>query len=71
MPQANFGDELADTIGRILGRPVEKVFAAPRAGDIRDSWADISEARRLLGYEPSIGLEDGLRLTVDALLTAP
>jgi nucleoside-diphosphate-sugar epimerase len=61
-------NELADTIGRILGKPVERRHAAPRPGDIRASWADTSEARQLLGYEPRIGLEEGLRLTADALL---
>jgi UDP-N-acetylglucosamine/UDP-N-acetyl-alpha-D-glucosaminouronate 4-epimerase len=52
----------------ILDRPVEKVFAAQRAGDIRDSWADLSAARETLGYEPAVSLEDGLRLTCAALL---
>jgi UDP-glucose 4-epimerase len=58
---------LADTIGRILDRPVEKQHAEPRPGDVRDSWADVSAAERVLGYRPSIGLEDGLRLTIDSL----
>ena len=61
-------NELADTVGRILGKPVERRQAPPRPGDIRASWADTTEARRLLGYEPRIGLEEGLRLTADALL---
>jgi UDP-glucose 4-epimerase len=60
-------DSLADTIGAILGKPVEKEYLPARAGDVRDSWADVSEARRLLGFEPKIGLEEGLRRTVDAL----
>ena len=61
-------NHVAETIGRILDRPVEKEFAPSRAGDIRDSWADIGRARESFGWEPSIGLEDGLRLTVDTLV---
>ena len=61
-------NRVADTIGEILGRPVEKVFAPRRPGDIRDSWADLSAARETLGYEPSVSLEEGLRLTAYALL---
>jgi UDP-glucose 4-epimerase len=59
---------LADTIGSILGKPIDKRHEPERAGDIRDSWADISEAQRLLGFEPRIGLEEGLRTTAEFLL---
>jgi nucleoside-diphosphate-sugar epimerase len=58
---------LAETIGRILDRPVEKVYAEPRPGDVRDSWADISFAERVLGYRPSVDLEAGLRRTIEFL----
>ncbi|HKP18583.1 MAG TPA: NAD-dependent epimerase/dehydratase family protein [Gaiellaceae bacterium] len=58
---------IADTIGRILDRPVEKKFSAPRPGDIRDSWADLTAAREVLGYEPQVDLEEGLRRTVEFL----
>ena len=61
-------NQLADAIGRILGKPVEREFKPPRTGDIRDSWADIAAARETLGYEPRIDLEEGLRLTVEYLL---
>jgi UDP-glucose 4-epimerase len=60
-------NELAELIGTIVGRPVERMTAPQRAGDIRNSWADISAARETLGYEPSVGLEDGLRRTVEAI----
>jgi UDP-glucose 4-epimerase len=60
---------VADTIGRILGKPVEKLHGPPRPGDIRDSWADLTAARETLGFEPSITLEEGLRRTADALLS--
>jgi nucleoside-diphosphate-sugar epimerase len=60
-------NELADTIGRILDRPVEKVYAETRPGDVRDSWAEVGLAAEILGYRPTIGLEEGLRRTVDFL----
>ena len=56
-------NELADAIGAVLGKPVEKNYLPVRTGDVRDSWADVSEARRILGYESTIGLEDGIELT--------
>jgi UDP-glucose 4-epimerase len=61
-------NELADTVGRLLDKPVEREYRPPRPGDLRDSWADVSEARSVLGYEPRVSFEDGLRRTIDALL---
>jgi nucleoside-diphosphate-sugar epimerase len=61
-------NHVADLIGEILGKNVKKEHAPPRAGDIRDSWADITAAREAFGWEPSVGLEDGLRRTVGALI---
>jgi UDP-glucose 4-epimerase len=61
-------NQLADAIGRVLGKPVERRTEPPRPGDVRDSWADVSEARRVLGYEPSVPLEAGLERTASALL---
>jgi UDP-N-acetylglucosamine/UDP-N-acetyl-alpha-D-glucosaminouronate 4-epimerase len=61
-------NQVADTIGEILGKTVQKEAAPARAGDIRDSWADVRRARDVLGWVPSVGFEDGLRRTIDALL---
>jgi UDP-glucose 4-epimerase len=58
---------VAETIGRIVDKPVERVFAPPRPGDIRDSWADVTAAREVLGFEPSVDLEEGLRRVVEHL----
>ncbi len=41
------------------------VYAAPRSGDIRDSLADVRLAKELMGYEPLVGFEEGLRRTVE------
>jgi len=61
-------NQVADTIGSILGKPVEREFAPPRPGDIRDSWADVTAAREALGWQPTVGLEEGLRRTIAALV---
>jgi UDP-glucose 4-epimerase len=60
-------NRVADTIGEILGKPVERRHLPSRAGDIRNSWADLSKSERVLGYVPYVGLADGLRVTVEAL----
>ena len=61
-------NHVAETIGLILGKPVEKRFEPPRPGDIRDSWGDITAARETLGYEPQVDLATGLGLTADAIV---
>jgi len=61
-------NDLLDAIGGLLDKQVLRRDAEPRAGDIRDSFADVTAARETLGWEPRIGFEEGLRLTADALL---
>jgi UDP-N-acetylglucosamine/UDP-N-acetyl-alpha-D-glucosaminouronate 4-epimerase len=56
--------ELIQTLQIILKKDVAPVFAPTREGDVRDSQADIVKARSLLGFEPSVSFEDGLRRTV-------
>jgi UDP-glucose 4-epimerase len=58
-------NELLAAIGRIVGRTIEPVRAAPRAGDIRESVADIGRARVELGYEPKIALGEGLKRLIE------
>ena len=59
---------LADAIGALLGKPVTKAYESAREADVRASWADVAEAKRLLGFEPQIDFDDGLRRTADYLL---
>jgi len=56
---------LYSSIAEILGIDHPPVYREPRAGDIRDSLADISKAQRLLGYQPTHQFMDGLKVTVD------
>ena len=67
--QANV-NELADAIGEALGKAVDKQYLPLRTGDVRDSWADVSEAKRVLGYEAQVGLEEGLELVAEAFVAA-
>ena len=56
--------DLLASLNRILGTSVEPVLKPPRAGDVRDSLADISQTMSCLEYEPVISWEEGLERTV-------
>lgn len=62
--KTNLNDLLA-IVGRHAGTNVTANYAAGRAGDIRESVADISRARAELGYEPKVGVDEGLRRLVE------
>lgn len=49
---------------KALGKDVEPIFGPERAGDIRDSNADISKARALLGYDPEYDFAKGINLAI-------
>lgn len=57
-------NDLADQIMKAVGIKMEKVYENPRTGDIKDSLADISSAREMLGYEPKFDLNSGLLETI-------
>lgn len=56
-------NQVLAALGKVTGKPLQAQYDPPREGDIRDSQADISEARRYLGYEPQVGFQEGLELT--------
>ena len=58
-------NQLFKTIRNLAGSRVEPIYAAPRPGDVRDSQADIEKAHRLLGYQPQVSFDDGLKKTVE------
>jgi len=57
--------DLVAAINRVLGTTIEPIFDPPRAGDVRDSLADISLAREALGYRPAIDFDEGLRRSIE------
>jgi len=56
---------LLGLLNQFLDLNVQPAFAPPRAGDVRESQADITLARTLLGYEPQVDFQEGLRRSID------
>jgi nucleoside-diphosphate-sugar epimerase len=56
-------NETLRLLAKVSGKPARPRYDPPRAGDIRDSQADITLARTLLGYNPTVGFEEGLGRT--------
>lgn len=57
-------NDVLQVLSGIAGKKLDAEYVAPRSGDVRHSLADIERARRLLGYDPKVRFEEGLRETV-------
>jgi nucleoside-diphosphate-sugar epimerase len=57
-------NDLVRELNMLMGVSREPVYAEPRPGDIKHSFADISKARRVLGFDPGVNFKQGLRKTV-------
>jgi UDP-glucose 4-epimerase len=57
--------DLIAAINNVLGTHIEPVFADPRPGDVRESLADITLARKLLGFEPQVTFDEGLARSIE------
>ncbi|MGH9773872.1 MAG: SDR family oxidoreductase [Candidatus Acidiferrales bacterium] len=58
-------NETLKLLEKISGKPIRAKYDPPRQGDILHSQADITQARKVLGYEPKVNFEEGLRRTWD------
>ncbi len=58
-------NELYRRLQGLTGTTVDAVYESSRPGDVKHSFADISQARSVLGFSPEIGLDEGLELTVE------
>ncbi|HWP66356.1 MAG TPA: SDR family oxidoreductase [Candidatus Limnocylindria bacterium] len=54
---------IADAIGAFLGRTLERRHVAPRPGDVRHTKADISKIQQMMGYQPTVLFDEGMRRT--------
>ncbi|MFO7981670.1 MAG: SDR family oxidoreductase [Candidatus Aminicenantes bacterium] len=57
-------NELISILKEITDRDIDPVYADPRKGDVRHSLADISRAQKMIGYQPIVDLNQGLRKTI-------
>ena len=57
-------NETYGVLARLTGYKGSPIYTEPRAGDIRNSLADITAARAAFGYEPTVSFEEGLAQTV-------
>jgi len=57
-------NSLAAKINKLLKKKIAPIYADPRPGDIRHSFADITKAKKMLNYEPKVSFEQGLRKTI-------
>ena len=60
-------NDLVAVINRKLGTDIKPEYGAFRAGDVKDSLADITRAKEILGYEPLVTFEEGIERTIAAL----
>lgn len=58
-------NQMYEAIRKYLQKDIQAIHREPRAGDIRDSLANISKAQQLLGYQPQYSFEQGLPLTIE------
>jgi nucleoside-diphosphate-sugar epimerase len=58
-------NQTLELLAKISGKRLEAKYDPPRDGDIRDSLADITQVREILGYDPQVGFEEGLRRTFE------
>ena len=58
-------NQMLEKLSALLGKKVDAEYLPPRAGDVRDSLADISAIREVLGYEPLVRFDEGLKQTVE------
>jgi len=56
---------IIEMINELLGKKIKPIYAAPRPGDIKHSLADITAARKLIGFRPKIPFRQGLQKAID------
>jgi len=57
--------DIVDNLNQIMGKDIKPEFTPPRAGDVRETRADMSKLSKLLNYQPKVDFKEGLKRTLD------
>lgn len=60
-------NQLLEVLQKLLGTNIKPIYQDFRVGDIKDSYADVSKAERILGYKPRVSFEEGLKRTIPTI----
>ena len=58
-------NEIIEVINNLLGKNIKPIYTDPRPGDVKHSLADISLAKKTIGYKPKVQFKDGLQKAID------
>ena len=58
-------NELIERIENIIGKKAKVKYVEKQKGDVKDTWADVSKAKKELGWNPKVGVEEGLKSFVE------
>ena len=58
-------NEVVDMVNELTGKDIRPVHTSPRPGDVKHSLADISLAKKTIGYQPTVTFKEGLAKSID------
>ncbi|MBA7715046.1 GDP-L-fucose synthase [subsurface metagenome] len=63
--QAVTVNEIIALINDLVGKNIKPVYDPPRPGDVKHSLADVTLAKKTIGFEPTVPFKQGLQLAID------
>jgi len=58
-------NEVIDIVNELLGKDIKPIYTDPRPGDVKHSLADITLAKNLIGFKPTVPFKQGLEMAID------
>ncbi|MFH1478618.1 MAG: SDR family oxidoreductase [Candidatus Omnitrophota bacterium] len=57
--------DIIKILNKLMGKDIKPKFTPTRPGDVKDTLADITKAKKLIGFDPKVGFEEGLKRTIE------